>query len=216
MIRSRFRKGTLERLDESLYPREAVREGLVNAFAHRDYADFSGGIAVHVYPQRLEIWNSGSFPAGVTPPKLAAGHISVLRNPDIAHILYLRGMMEKLGRGSIMIQKSCVDRGLPKPEWRSEAGHGVTLIFLAGEVTEEVTGEVIRVLQAVKGAMKRVEIQQVLGLRHEEHFRKNYLLPALEAGCIEMTIPEKPKSSLQKYRLTQKGQNVLKSSGTVR
>lgn len=226
--RSCFSKDKLERLDESLYPREAVREGLVNAFAHRDYADFSGGIAVHVYPQRLEIWNSGSFPEGVTPSKLAAGHISVLRNPDIAHVLYLRGMMEKLGRGSMMIQKSCADRGLPKPEWRSEAGHGVTLTFFSGEVagevteevtgevTEEVTGEVIRVLQAVNGEMKRVEIQQVLGLRHEEHFRKNYLLPALNAGCIEMTIPEKPKSSLQKYRLTQEGRNVLKSSGAVK
>ena len=115
---------------------------------------------------------------------------------------------------------ACADRGLPKPEWRSEAGHGVTLAFFAGEVTgevtEEVTGEVIRVLQAVNGEMKRVEIQQVLGLRHEEHFRKNYLLPALNAGCIEMTIPEKPKSSLQKYRLTKKGQKVLELSGAVK
>lgn len=218
-IRSRFSKGKLERLDESLYPSEAVREGLVNAFAHRDYAHFSGGIAVHLYPQRLEIWNSGSFPEGVTPSKLATGHISVLRNPDIAHVLYLRGMMEKLGRGSVMIQKSCAERGLPKPEWRSEAGHGVTLIFFTGEVTEEVTGEVaeevtgevLRILQAMKGEMKRTEIQQALGLKHEEHFRKAYLLPALDAGFIEMTIPEKPKSSLQKYRLTPTGRNILKS-----
>jgi ATP-dependent DNA helicase RecG len=223
--KSRFSEDKLKRQDESLYPREAVREGLVNAFAHRDYAEFSGGIAVHVYPKRLEIWNSGSFPEGVTPSKLAAGHISVLRNPDIAHVLYLRGMMEKLGRGSMMIQKSCAERGLPTPEWRSETGHGVTLTFfagevtgevteeVAGEVTEEVAKEVIRVLQVMEGAMKRVEIQQALGLRHEEHFRKTYLLPALEVGCIEMTIPEKPKSSLQRYRLTQKGRNVLAASG---
>lgn len=59
----------------------------MNAFAHRDYADYKGGIAVHIYPRRLEIWNSGSLPAGVTLEKLARGHISVLRNPDIAHVL---------------------------------------------------------------------------------------------------------------------------------
>jgi ATP-dependent DNA helicase RecG len=106
----------------------------------------------------------------------------VLRNPDIAHVLYLRGMMEKLGRGSMMIQKSCAERGLPTPAWRSEAGHGVTLTFFAGEVTGEVTEEVagevtvevakevIRVLQVMEDAMKRVEIQQALGLRHEEHY----------------------------------------------
>ncbi|OEU47140.1 MAG: transcriptional regulator [Desulfobacterales bacterium S3730MH5] len=217
---SQFSKNTLARHDEPLYPSEAVREGLINAFAHRDYAEFSGGIAVHVYPRRLEIWNSGCFPEGVTAEKLATGHISVLRNPDISHVLYLRGLMEKLGRGSVMIQKSCLERKLPKPAWRSETGYGVTLTFFAGEVTgevtgevnEEVTGEVIRILQAMKGAMKRVEIQQALGLKHEEHFRKAYLLPALDAGFIEMTIPDKPKSRLQKYRVTPKGRKALKSN----
>jgi hypothetical protein len=67
----------------------------------------------------------------------------------------------------------------------------------------------------MKGAMKRVEIQQELGLKHEEHFRKTYLLPALETGCVEMTIPGKPKSSQQRYRLTQKGRNVLDASSYV-
>ncbi len=52
---ARFPKNELQRLDEFLYPPEAIREGLVNAFAHRDYTDSSGGIAVHIYPKRLEI-----------------------------------------------------------------------------------------------------------------------------------------------------------------
>jgi len=48
-----------------------------------------------------------------------------------------------------------------------------------------------------------------LTLRDDEHFRKAYLLPALEAALIEMTIPDKPKSSKQKYRLTEKGKKIL-------
>ncbi|MGQ0524737.1 MAG: Fic family protein, partial [Betaproteobacteria bacterium] len=48
-----------------------------------------------------------------------------------------------------------------------------------------------------------------LGLRDDEHFRKAYLLPALEAGWVEMTIPDKPNSRLQKYRLTAAGQARL-------
>jgi len=57
--------------------------------------------------------------------------------------------------------------------------------------------------------MSRVEIQAVLNLRHEEYFRVAYLVPALKTGLIEMTIPDKPRSSKQKYRLTDKGKKWL-------
>jgi ATP-dependent DNA helicase RecG len=57
--------------------------------------------------------------------------------------------------------------------------------------------------------MKRTEIQAALGLKHEDHFRAAYLVPALEAGLIERTIPDKPNSRLQKYRLTAKGRASL-------
>ena len=54
--------------------------------------------------------------------------------------------------------------------------------------------------------MKRTAIQKALRLRHEDYFREAYLIPALVGGFIEMTIPDKPTSSRQKYRLTPKGQ----------
>ena len=53
--------------------------------------------------------------------------------------------------------------------------------------------------------MTRQQIQEAIGLRHEDYFRKAYLLPALRAGLIEMTIPDKPRSSKQRYRLTPAG-----------
>jgi ATP-dependent DNA helicase RecG len=58
------------------------------------------------------------------------------------------------------------------------------------------------------GEMKRTEIQQALGLKHEDHFRDVYLLPAQALGVIEMTYPDKPRSSKQRYRLTLKGKAV--------
>ncbi len=76
------------------------------------------------------------------------------------------------------------------------------------EVTPEVTPEV-RLLQSISGEMTRQQLQATLHLKDDEHFRKAYLLPALEAGLIEMTIPDKPRSSKQKYRLTEKGQTLL-------
>lgn len=80
----------------------------------------------------------------------------------------------------------------------------ITSLF-APEVTPYVTPEVRKMLSILKGAMFRKEIQQILGLKDEKHFRTAYQQPAIAAGLIEMTVPDKPNSRLQKYRITPKG-----------
>ena len=55
-------------------------------------------------------------------------------------------------------------------------------------------------------------MQQALGLTHMGHFRTMYLLPALQAGLIEMTIPDKPSSRNQRYRLTPEGRAFLRQT----
>jgi ATP-dependent DNA helicase RecG len=108
------------------YPEAAVREGLVNAFAHRDYAGFSGGLTVSVYADRIEIWNSGRLPEGLSPAALRHNHPSLPANPDMAQVLYLRGLMERIGRGTQKIIQACVDQGLRPPKWQDRET-GVTL-----------------------------------------------------------------------------------------
>ena len=75
--------------------------------------------------------------------------------------------------------------------------------------TPQVTPQVIRLLEVCTGELLREALQEALGLSDRKHFRIEYLHPAQEAGLIEMTIPEKPRSSKQKYRLTEKGQTLL-------
>ena len=88
-----------------------------------------------------------------------------------------------------------------------------TIALPTPEVTQEVTQEV-KLLSAFAGEMTRQQLKTALGLKDDEHFRQTYLLPALEAGLIEMTIPDKPRSSKQKYRLTDKGrQRLIRESG---
>ena len=58
--------------------------------------------------------------------------------------------------------------------------------------------------------MNRLELQNRLNLSDREHFRRNYLKPALECGVIEMTKPDKPNSSTQRYRLTELGKQIIK------
>ena len=57
--------------------------------------------------------------------------------------------------------------------------------------------------------MSRQQLQESLGLKHARHFREAYLEPTLQAGLIEMTIADKPRSSKQKYRLTAAGRRSL-------
>ncbi|MGD9975725.1 MAG: Fic family protein [Desulfatirhabdiaceae bacterium] len=88
----------------------------------------------------------------------------------------------------------------------------VPQIISATHPSEQVTGEVLKLICAMTGELKRTEIQKKLGLKHEDHFREAYLLPSLNTGLIEMTIPGKPKSSKQKYRLTDKGRMLLEKN----
>ncbi len=66
-------------------------------------------------------------------------------------------------------------------------------------------------LASVSGDLTRQELLQAIGLKDRKHFGDAYLQPALEAGVIEMTIPDKPNSRSQRYRLTELGWALLLS-----
>lgn len=204
-------------------PPEVIREAIVNAVAHRDYSS-NGSVQVMLFADRLEVWNPGTLPPPLTLAKLRRPHGSVPSNPLLAEPLYLTKYIERMGTGTGDMIKRCRTVGLDEPEFALTDGFVITirrkpdLAFQAvggttgevtGEVTEEVTEEVKRLLTVLIGEMKRAEIQEALALRHENYFREAYLLPALTAGMIEMTIPAKPTSSKQKYRLTQKGRDLM-------
>ena len=133
-----FSENSAQRQMIPQYPTNAIREGLINAFAHRDYASYGGGIRVEISPEKLTIWNSGSLPEGVSLTSLQKGQISVLRNPDIANYLHLHGYMEMLGRGSVLIQEECKKAHLPVPEWQADEA-GVTLTFFAADTPSKVS-----------------------------------------------------------------------------
>ena len=70
-----------------------------------------------------------------------------------------------------------------------------------------IAPQVARLLEVLDGEMTREELQSVIGLLDRKSFRERYLKPALADGLIEMTIPDKPNSRLQKYRLTDRRQH---------
>jgi ATP-dependent DNA helicase RecG len=125
-IAAKFLPESIERKNIPSYPPFAVREGLVNALAHRDYSAFSSGATLLVYPDRLEIWNSGKLPDGWSADKLRHSHPSLPSNPDIAQFLYVRNLMERIGRGTTKMIEACREAGIPSPTWKVDSD-GITL-----------------------------------------------------------------------------------------
>lgn len=80
---------------------------------------------------------------------------------------------------------------------------------VTAHVTPHVTPQVAELLKGMDGVKSRKEIQNALELKDREYFRKKYLNPAIEQNLVGLTIPDKPRSSKQKYYLTKKGEGVL-------
>ena len=73
------------------------------------------------------------------------------------------------------------------------------------DTTPQVTPQVARLLAVLTGDLDRAALQAALGLADRKSFTQRYLQPALDAGLIELTRPDKPNSRLQQYRLTAQG-----------
>ncbi|MDL2257024.1 putative DNA binding domain-containing protein [Bacteroidales bacterium OttesenSCG-928-I14] len=135
-IISDFFQDSPQRIDRSKYPFAALDEAIVNAIVHRDYGDVSGEITINIHKDKIEIINSGEIPSNIiTNKNRIESHHSVLRNPTIAHMFFLRGKMEKLGRGLSLIKKQFEELGLRAPEWTFQNGY--TKLTLYG-IKEEV------------------------------------------------------------------------------
>ena len=219
-----YRIKGLKRQNIPEYPIHALREAITNAVMHRDWFIDGANVFVEIYTDRVEVVSPGSLPRGLSLADL--GSKSVRRNPLIADLLHRIDFIEKAGTGIRRIRNETRAQGCPEPEF--EANGFVTVTFRpnpavraeaeeypAVRVTTEVTGEVtgeVRLLQVIAGEMTRQHLQEALGLKHEDHFRKAYLSPALQAGLIKMTIPDKPRSRNQRYRLTPAGCEFLRQT----
>lgn len=191
-------------------PEEALREAVVNALAHRDYRS-TANVQVYILKDRVEIVSPGGLPAGMTEADL--GKKSIPRNPLLFGMLYRMDAVEHIGSGIKRIRQICDDYGVAVPEIRAEESW-FTISFArpsattTPEVTPQVTPQVEWLLKAFAGEMTRTDVMAALSLKDRMHFSQEYLQPALESGLIEMTFPDKPRSSRQKYRLTEKGRKL--------
>ena len=102
-------------------PREAMREAVINAVIHRDYASPTT-IQIRVRDDRIAIWNAAHLNPEWTAELLAGEMSSRPHNPRIAHAFFRAGMIEAWGGGIRRIVDICREAGNPAPTWRLDAG----------------------------------------------------------------------------------------------
>lgn len=112
-----------KRIDIHEYPMKAVREGVVNALVHRNYA-IKSEIFIHFNEQSLTIKNPGSFPPGTSPSKPQP----IPRNPLLYELLFQAGYVERQGRGIELIYDECKRHPFVSAEY-NVASNFTTLIF---------------------------------------------------------------------------------------
>lgn len=161
------------------YPLDALREAVINAVCHRDYADNSD-IQIKIYDDRFYIWNPGGLPYGITVDDLyKPDHPSKPRNKLIAQILYDMGIIEKYGSGAQRMITACKEAGLPEPKFEECFG-GFSVTFLKDIYTREHLREMglnERQIEAViyvkeKGKITNREYRELFGVADRTALRE--------------------------------------------
>lgn len=226
-LSAHFPKGSIFREDRQPVPAEALREVIVNAVMHRDYSRASSYVAIAVFDDRIEVRSIGDFPTGIRAEMLSGVHPSILRNPLIAGAFHRIGAVEVWGRGTNRVIEACHESGVEPPEFSEQAG-AVTVLFRASVGPEAAKApsrhqvgtkwapseRQVQVLELASVPRSLQELMEPSGRTDRTKFRDQVVAPLLEAGLLEMTIPDKPRSSRQQYRTTAVGTKLVKEEPT--
>lgn len=110
----------MQRYEKLEIPKEAMREILYNAIAHKDYT--GPDIQMHVYDDHIEVWNEGELPEGYTEETLMGRHSSKPRNRNIANTMFKAGFIDTWGRGYKKIRDGFEAAGIPMPRVQNFCG----------------------------------------------------------------------------------------------
>ena len=110
----------MQRYETLEIPKEALREILYNAIAHKDYA--GPDIQMHVYDDHIEVWNEGELPEGYTEETLMGRHSSKPRNRNIANAMFKAGFIDTWGRGYMKIREGFEKAAIPMPRVQNFCG----------------------------------------------------------------------------------------------
>lgn len=214
----------VRRRDVWSIPLPILREAAINALVHADYSQRGAPIRIAFFDDRIEIENPGILLPGMTIEDMKQG-VSRIRNHVIARVFRELRLIEQWGSGVRRVFREAASHGLPEPRieeiglrlrftvWLAKPlalARAVKSTVQQAQSGAQSGAQSISVITALSDTpLSAAEISRMLGLESKSGALKRTLKELLDQGLIEYTIPEKPNSRLQKYRLTTKGTDRL-------
>lgn len=203
-VATRISPQTGRREDVPQYPMDAVREIVLNALVHRDYSVHteSQPICLTLFTDRLEVSNPGGLYGRLTLDALGQMQPDT-RNPTLVTAMESLGQTENRYSGIPRIRRAMQELSLPAPVFKNERGTFLVCLYnrqdtavLQARLPIDPKG----LLPFCQTPRTREELTAYLGIKTFAHINEAYLRPLLEAGLLEMTIPDVPRSRSQRYK----------------
>ena len=186
-----------KRADKNEYPIKAVREAILNALVHRDYSIHTENVPVRIemYRDRMEITNSGGLYGKITIDALGKVHPET-RNAALANMLELLNITENRYSGIPTMRMEFLNAGLPVPVF--SVRHGEFKVIMKNGYHTETVSLTDSIIEFCSVPRSRAELISFTG-KSRNYVMGQIVAPLIESGKIKLTIPDKPKSSNQKY-----------------
>ncbi len=114
----------LYREDLPLMPERVLREAFVNAVIHRDYSQTGASILLEVFSDRIEVTSPGTLPSHMTVAQATRGGAPRSRNEMMANAMVVRRLMERRGRGWLLMRRGMREFNETEPEMLNEVEGG--------------------------------------------------------------------------------------------
>lgn len=131
----------LTRTDVPLVPQAAVREALVNAVAHRDYAITGSKVLIEVLTDRVVVTSPGRLPNGITVDSVMRGGNPRSRNESMANFLLVMRKMEQRGRGWPVMRRAMLEHNGTEPELHEDSAARFVRVTLRLRPPQDAAGD---------------------------------------------------------------------------
>ena len=227
--------GEVRRRDAYSIPVEAIREVVVNALVHASYAERGTPIRVGFYDDRIQVDSPGLLLPGMTVDSMRRA--SRLRNPSLARIFREAGIMEQWGTGVQRVYEQIAAAGLPEPRVEEVMDRLRFTIYVPSHAPDAGLGadakhqdwsqrhpdtyesrsndrhvgryDVVMLTAAEAGPVHRDALLDAAKLRHLSQNYSRHIVPLVTDRLLELTLPDKPRSRDQRYRITELGRKFL-------